>query len=136
MVIPYPNRGFYEVEWRYDPATGRYARFYGSGRKPLIDGNNGQQVTAANVVIMDVQHDLTDLVEDVVNSYSVRTYIVGKEGPATIVRDGVAVEGRWRVTDKFNGLELVDAAGNPIPLKPGNTWFQVVPPSMDVTIVG
>ena len=136
VVIPYPNRGFYEVEWRYDPGTGRYARFSGSQRNPLVDGNNGQQVTAANVVIIDVQHDLTDLVEDIVNSYSVRTYIVGKEGDATIVRDGVAIQGRWRVTDKFNGLELVDADGNPIPLKPGNTWFQVVPPSLDVTIVG
>ncbi|MCB0206420.1 MAG: DUF3048 C-terminal domain-containing protein, partial [Anaerolineae bacterium] len=136
VVVPYPNRGFYEVEWRYDAGTGRYARFSGSQRNPLIDGNNGQQVTAANVVIMDVQHDLTDLPEDSVNGYSVRTYIVGKEGPATIIRDGVAIEGRWRVTDKFNGMELVDAAGNPIPLKPGNTWFQVVPPSLDVTIVG
>ncbi|MCB0240971.1 MAG: DUF3048 C-terminal domain-containing protein, partial [Anaerolineae bacterium] len=51
VVIPYPNRGFYEVEWRYDPGTGRYARFSGSQRNPLVDGNNGQQVTAANVVI-------------------------------------------------------------------------------------
>ncbi len=136
VVIPYPNRGFYEVEWRYDPATGRYARFSGSQRAPLVDGNNGQQVTASNVVILDVQHDKTDLVEDVVNSYSVRTYIVGKEGPATIVRDGVAVQGRWRVPEKFNGIELVDAAGQPIPLKPGNTWFQVVPPNFGVSVVG
>ncbi len=136
IVVPYPNRGFYEVEWRYDPATGRYARFSGSQRRPLVDGNNGQQVTASNVVIMEVQHDLTDLPEDSVNGYSVRTYIVGKEGPATIIRDGVAVQGRWRVPEKFNGLELVDAAGNPIPLKPGNTWFQVVPPNFGVTVVG
>jgi hypothetical protein len=136
VVIPYANRGFYEVEWRYDPATGRYARFSGSARNPLVDGNNGQQVTAANVVIMDVQHDKTDLVEDVVNSYSVRTYIAGREGPATIIRDGVAIQGRWRSPDKFSGLELVDAAGNPIPLKPGQTWFQVVPPNYGVTIVG
>jgi predicted small lipoprotein YifL len=136
VVIPYVNRGFYEVEWRFDPATGRYARFYGSARNPLLDGNNGQQVTAANVVIMEVQHDKTDLVEDIVNSYSVRTYIAGREGPATIIRDGVAIQGRWRALDKFSGLELVDAAGNPIPLKPGQTWFQVVPPNYGVTIVG
>ncbi len=136
VVIPYINRGFYEVEWRYDPATGRYARFSGSARNPLIDGNTGQQVTAANVVIMEVQHDQTDLVEDVVNSYSVRTYIAGREGPATVIRDGVAIQGRWRALDAFSGLELVDAAGNPIPLKPGQTWFQVVPPNYGVTIVG
>jgi len=136
VVIPYINRGFYEVEWRYDPATGRYARFYGSARNPLLDGNTGQQVTASNVVIMEVQHDQTDLVEDVVNSYSVRTYIAGREGPATVIRDGVAIQGRWRALDAFSGLELVDAAGNPIPLKPGQTWFQVVPPNYGVTIVG
>lgn len=136
VVIPYINRGFYEVEWRYDPATGRYARFSGSARNPLLDGNTGQQVTASNVVIMEVQHDQTDLVEDVVNSYSVRTYIAGREGPATVIRDGVAIQGRWRALDAFSGLELVDAAGNPIPLKPGQTWFQVVPPNYGVTIVG
>jgi hypothetical protein len=136
VVIPYINRGFYEVEWRYDPATGRYARFSGSARNPLVDGNNGQQVTASNVVLMEVQHDQTDLIEDVVNSYSVRTYIAGREGPATIIRNGVAIQGRWRALDKFSGLELVDAAGNPIPLKPGQSWFQVVPPNYGVTIVG
>lgn len=136
VVIPYINRGFYEVEWRYDPASGRYARFSGSGRNPLLDGNTGQQVTASNVVIMEVQHDQTDLVEDVVNSYSVRTYIAGREGPATVIRDGVAIQGRWRAQDAFSGLELVDADGNPIPLKPGQTWFQVAPPNYGVTIVG
>ncbi len=136
VVIPYLNRGFYEVEWRYDPATGRYARFSGANRNPLLDGSNGQQVTAANVVIMEVQHDITDLPEDSVNGLSVRTYIVGREGPAIILRDGVAVQGRWRVSAKFSGLELVDAAGNAIPLKPGNSWFQVVPPNYGVTVVG
>lgn len=135
-VIPYLNRGFYEVEWRYDPATGHYARFSGSARTPLLDGNNGQQVTAANVVIMEVQHDITDLPEDSVNGLSIRTYIVGREGKATILRDGVAVQGRWRVSAKFSGMELIDDAGNPISLKPGNSWFQIVPPNYGVTVVG
>ncbi len=134
IVIPYINRGFYEVEWRYDPATGRYARFSGSQRRPLIDANNNQQVTAANVVILEAKHDRTDLL--VLGSYTVHTYLVGQEGPATIIRDGVAIQGRWRVPNKFSGMELVDAAGNPIPLKPGNTWFQIVPPNYGVTIVG
>ncbi|MCS6842924.1 MAG: DUF3048 C-terminal domain-containing protein [Caldilineales bacterium] len=134
VVIPYINRGFYEVEWRYDPATGRYARFSGSQRTPLIDANNGQQVTASNVVIMEVKHDRTDLL--VLGSYTIHTYLVGREGPATVIRDGVAIQGRWRVPNKWSGMELVDAAGNPIPLKPGNTWFQIVPPNYGVTIVG
>lgn len=135
-VVPYVNRGFYEVEWRYDPGSGLYQRFQGTGRKPFVDANNGRQVSASNVVIMTVKHDITDLVEDVVNSKSIRTYIVGQQGPATVVRDGVAVDGFWRVTEKFNGLELVDAAGNPIPLKPGQTWFQIVPPNYTVTVAG
>ncbi len=134
VVIPYINRGFYEVEWRYDPATGRYARFSGSQRNPLIDANNGQQVKADNVVILEAKHDRTDLL--VLGSYTVHTYLVGQEGPATIIRDGVAIEGRWRVPNKFSGMELVDAAGNPIPLKPGQTWFQIVPPNYGETIVG
>ena len=35
-----------------------------------------------------------------------------------------------------SGMELIDAAGNPIPLKPGNSWFQVVPRNYGVTVVG
>lgn len=134
VVIPYINRSYYEVEWRYDPDTGRYARFQGTNRFPLMDGNNGQQVTAANVVIMVVQHDLTDIIEDSLGSRSVRTYITEREGRAIVARDGLAFEGRWQVPDKWDNLELADEAGNPLPLKPGNTWFQIVPPSYQVTI--
>ena len=133
-TIPYVNRGYYQVEWRYDPASGKYARFQGTGGTPFVDGNNGQQITASNVVIMTVEHALTDLIEDSVGSKSVRTYIVGREGPAVVMRDGVAVDATWRVNEKFNGMELVDGSGNAIPLKPGNTWFQVVPPTYNVTV--
>jgi len=134
VVIPYVNRGYYEAEWRYDAGSGRYLRFQGTSRFPLTDGNSGQQVTAANVVVLYVQHDLTDIVEDSLGSLSVRTYLTGQEGRATILRDGVAIEGRWRVPNAWNNLELVDGSGNPLPLKPGNTWFQIVPPSYNVTV--
>jgi hypothetical protein len=134
VVVPYINRGYYEVEWRYDPGTGTYRRFQGTSRRPFVDSNNGAQVSADNVVIMTVKHDLTDLVEDSVGSLSVRTYLTGQEGPAVILRDGVAVDGRWRVAEAWNGLELVDASGQAIPLRPGNSWFQIVPPGYAVTI--
>lgn len=134
VIVPYVNRGFYEAQWRYDPGSGKYLRFQGTGGRPFVDANNGQQVAASNVVVMTVAHDLTDLIEDSVGSRSVRTYLVGREGPATVVRDGVAVDGRWRVAEKWNGLELVDGAGNPIPLKPGNSWFQIAPPTYSVTV--
>ena len=122
------------MDWRYNSSTGRYDRYQGTGRRPFVDANNNQQVSAANVVIMTVQHDLTDLIEDSVGSRSVRTYLVDREGPAVIVRDGVAIDGKWRVAETWNGMELLDASNNPIALKPGNTWFQIVPPSYDVAV--
>ena len=107
VVVPYPNRGFYEVEWRYDPATGRYARFSGSQRRPLVDGNNGQQVTASNVVIMEVQHDLTDLPEESVNGSTCAPTSSARKGrrpsSTTAWRSEVACA---HAPEKFNGLEL------------------------------
>ena len=58
--------------------TRRYA-FLGSRAIPLVDGNNGQQVTAANVVIMGCAARPDRLWwRTLSTSYSVRTYIVGK----------------------------------------------------------
>jgi hypothetical protein len=56
----------------------------------------------------------------------VRTETVG-EGPARLLRDGVAVEGRWRKQGPGAPLELAAADGGPLALKPGQTWIMLAP---------
>ena len=50
-------------------------------------------------------------------------------GPATVFRDGERIDGYWMRWEEDHPLTFWrDEAGTePIPLKPGTTWFQVVP---------
>jgi hypothetical protein len=114
------------VQWEYDDTIGRYRRWAdGQGH---FDANTGQQVTAANVVVIYAEHEFTDIVESEFQgnkSYSIEIKL-WFEGDAILFRDGQRYEGRWvRPTrEDMIGLQTMD--GNTLYFKPGNTWFQVV----------
>jgi hypothetical protein len=130
-------RGFGEVLWRYDEATGRYGRWVDD--EPHVDKNSGEQITAANVVAIFATHNLdTTICEyqvgNTCQAFSMRIEIWG-EGDAIIFRDGQRYEGTWQRAERDDMLTFVDASGNPIPLQIGNTWFQVVPYHYDEPVV-
>jgi hypothetical protein len=118
-----------ETEWVYDPASGRYLRF--SNGLPHTDTLDGKQLSAANVVVLYVSQWLTDIVEEPHSGLlSIRWALWNLDNPyrrAVILRDGVAIEGIWNREKRWDMLTLTDPVGNPIPLKVGNTFFEVVP---------
>jgi hypothetical protein len=129
ISIPYPKQTS-RTEWRYDPGSGRYLRWV-SG-EPLVDFADNQQISAANVVIYYAEHMPTEIVEDSNGATSIRI-IVNGEGRARICRDGVVIEGLWR-TDGTQTPEFVFPNGQPIPLKHGNSWIEVVPNDYEVLV--
>lgn len=135
--LPYPR---FRVGWAYDSASGRWLRT--SGGQPLMDRADGRQVSAANVVVLGANHVITLIVENgterqfangVCINCSIEIQLWG-EGPAKILRDGKVYEGKWVRTGRHDPFRLVDAQGRDIPLKPGNSWWQVVPLEMKVTV--
>ncbi len=118
-----------ETEWVYDPSSGRYLRF--SNGLPHTDALDGRQLSAANVVVLYVSQWLTNIVEEPHSGLlSIQWALWNKDNPyrrALILRDGVVMEGVWDREGRWDMLTLTDLAGNPIPLKPGNTFFEVVP---------
>jgi hypothetical protein len=126
VSVPFPA----VVTWSYDAASGRYLRSMGG--VPHNDAASGKQLSAANVIILTVSHEKTDYVEDSSGATSIRIITVG-EGPATILRDGVAIKGTWKAGDT-SMPEFFDAAGKPIPLKPGNSWFELIAATDAVTV--
>ena len=131
------------VEWRYDPAAEKYLRFvtgaphidnsyavtakWGNGASCVTTGSETRtQVMASNVVVLYADHERTNIVEDSNNATSVFINLVG-QGDAAIFRDGVEVRGRWHRQSVQEFFDFVDEAGKPIPLKPGVTWFEIVP---------
>ncbi|MCC7452242.1 MAG: DUF3048 domain-containing protein [Anaerolineae bacterium] len=115
------------AEWRYDVQAGRYARW--SDGKPHTDANNKAQITAANVVILYAWHQYDyNIVESEFQgskSYSIEIQL-WTLGPALVCRDGQCVRGLWNRWNKADMLSFWTEAHQPIYLKPGNTWFQVV----------
>jgi hypothetical protein len=121
------------AHWDYHSDTGLYYRF--SDGVPHNDANTGAQITASNVVVIYASHAETDIVESVWNnspSYSIEITLIG-EGSAILFRDGQRYECRWVRADRESRLTLVTLDGQPMPFRPGNTWFQLVrlPEQMD-----
>lgn len=115
------------AEWQYDDSSGAYLRF--SDGQPHADANTGQQVSAQNVVILYAKHTLTDIVESEwqgSKSYSIEIQL-WFEGDAILLRDGLRYDVRWWRPTRESLISLVTRDGQPMPFKPGNTWFQVFP---------
>ena len=147
-AAPWPKSAV--VEWRYDSDHRHYVR-YVSG-DPLIDnsysvkanwgngadcvkasGESRVQVTAANVVVLYARHEATDIVEDANNAVSVYINLTG-QGDADIFRDGVRLRGSWQRDSVQEFFRLTTSTGETISLKPGNTWFEVVPIGFDLDV--
>ncbi len=118
--IPYPeNNG---VEWRYDPSTGRYLRFQ-SGAVHM-DQATGRQISSDNVIVVFAEHELTNIVEDSLGTLSVKINLYGF-GDLRVFRNGKVYEGTWRANDQ-SPPRWLGPGEQPITLKPGRTWIQVV----------
>lgn len=118
------------VGWRYDSASKLWARSL-SGQ-PFDDAETGKPITAANVLVVNAFHAITLIQEDSTGSKSIQIQLWG-EGPLKVFRDGKMIEGVWRRPGDVGVLELRDNNGQPI-AKPGNTWIQLVPGDLEVTV--
>ncbi len=120
--------------WKYSPevstcgsANGCWLRW--SGGVPHTDALNGQQLSAANVIVAYANHveDKRYLEEDygAFKAFGLQIQL-WNEGPVRIFRDGQEFGGKWVRVNRDDMLTFVDPNGKPIPLKPGKTWLEVV----------
>lgn len=117
------------VEWRFDPQTQSYARWVDTADLPELaphtDAVNGQQIAAANVVVIYASHTPSNVREDEHGlHYAYETELTG-QGPARLFRNGLAYEVMWtRAAGELP--RFADVAGLPVPFLPGNIWFEVI----------
>ena len=130
IQIPYPSVTASQVFYRYDAGSGRYLRFLGG--VPHQDGNSLQQIAVENVIIQYISHEPLRIEEDVYGNLSLFIRPFGT-GRAIVFRDGLAFEGSWR--NDSGGGELprfFTADGAEIPLKTGQSWISIVPPTYEI----
>jgi hypothetical protein len=114
-------------EWHYDPESGTYLRWIedmaADGKifmKPLPDRLTGEQLKFSNVIILFAKYtEYAPTLHDV----AIWNNFDGQR--AVIYRDGMMVEGVWKVEDHESPIQFYDLSGKPVALKPGNTWIVV-----------
>jgi hypothetical protein len=87
----------------------------------------GGQIVTDNVVFQNIDFQ-PDGEYDSVGSPSYISHTVGS-GSFTLFRDGHAVQGTWSRPAPDQPTQFLDAAGSPVPFKPGKTWVALVPSS-------
>lgn len=117
------------VEWRYDPASNRYLRR--ADNEDMIDALDGEQVSAANVVIIAPFHVEDPTICEQINNgvcvaLTVQIQLWGS-GQGVVLRDGQVYDVTWHRHGRNDMLTFTDANGDPFPLQIGNTWVQLVP---------
>jgi hypothetical protein len=130
IFIPYPAAES-ELTWQYDPASGQYLRFTLDG--PMRDAA-GKQLSADNVILYFAEHESTGIVEDSTGATSVRVFVNGF-GTAWVAREGKILKGNWQ-TDGSQTPQFIFNNFQPIPLRPGRSWIEVVPLGYLITIDG
>lgn len=107
--------------WQYDETSGEYLR--SNNGAAHMDAATGEQLSADNVVVLWAKHSMTRGRD----STGATTYDItlGGEGRVTILRDGKRYNGTW-IADETTAPRFKDGSGQPIKLKPGRTWVQVI----------
>lgn len=115
--------------WDYDPAAGKYLRFsdmdndLDGGNEtyaPLLDGLTGEQISADNVLVLHVPHSYYSRKPEVID------IVMAGPGKAVLFRDGQAFELTWQRLRLDTLINLVSLDGQTFPLKPGNTFIEIV----------
>ena len=122
-----------QIFWRYNETDGSYHRWQdnadGSTFIEQTDRLNSEPLTYENVVVLFVSHDVQKATMIDLDLLYV------KRGKALLFRDGVMQEIYWttiseeyeKTTGRMRPIRFVDAEGDPIAFKPGQTWVEIVP---------
>jgi hypothetical protein len=119
-----------DVTWSWSPALGRFLLAYSGVAASLSDGAT---ISAANVVVQTVQVHYGPWLENDLGGLEVQSTMTGS-GPLIVLRNGEAVRGKWQRASLSAPTRLVSSRGAPISLTPGNTWVEIVPSSIPVTV--
>jgi len=109
----------YDPTWSWVAETGAWARSIQGVPQNVV---GGAPIAPANVVVQFTQY-----------TGEAEGQTVG-QGDVWVFTDGVLRTGRWVRPDKAQPAKYVDAAGNPIPLRPGRTWVELLPTGAPVDV--
>lgn len=139
--VDYPGVGPKHT-WRYDTGANRWLSFTEDQQKQVpevqdADSITGQPLAFDNVIILYAFHHEADYIEDeAAQAKGVHVNLDpdqwGYPPKIVLLRDGMRFEGTWQHNVPGTMIQFFDASGNPMALKPGNIWFQLVSSNIGV----
>lgn len=116
-------------EWHYNKDTTLFERWIEVDPPdtgpipmiPMIDRINNRQITAANVILVFATYtEFAPTLHDI----ALFDQNAGKR--AVVFRDGVRIEGTWKLSGNGRPIQFFNNWGLPLSLKPGNSWIVFV----------
>jgi hypothetical protein len=128
VSVMVPFSAGWDVSWKWKAGAGVYERSVRG--KAAVDSLGRKRISAKNVVVMWARYSALDA--DIAGDagYDVT---LGGSGQASVFRDGVRYDGKWKA-DGESPPRFVAENGSAIRLAPGNTWFEVIPLSANITM--
>ena len=120
------------VTWKYNAANKTFLRYYNATTPDML--KNGAENAAANVVVQYVQISYGPWLENSEGGLEVQADLYpDASGTAEIYRNGEAFPATWHRSTLASPTQFVNAAGQVIPLQPGQTWVELVPSNIIAT---
>lgn len=123
--LSYLYADFSVMQWNYDPQSGQYqlSQDYtapdGSiSIAPSYDRVDGTPIAFDNVIVL-----FANYIEYGTSLYDIDFREGDPHQPALVLRDGKLLYGTWMTPDPFTPIQLKDASGQPLALKPGRSWI-------------
>jgi hypothetical protein len=92
----------------------------------------GDGLTADNVVVMRVRSKEGDRADSLGNP-TLELDVIGR-GTATVLRDGRAYPARWHKVSADDHIQWTTPQGDPLPLRPGRTWIELLKTSSSLRL--
>lgn len=116
-AITVPFSGYKSTVFRYDAQSGLYSvEQYG---QPYIDGNDGDQITVANVLVLRTQCTVVD--------DAGRLTVELTSGEGWFSCGGVLIPITWEKGEKEQQLRYYDQSGQPLTLSTGKSYVCIIP---------
>lgn len=100
--------------------------------QPLMDKLDGAQISAANIVVLQVRIDRSYLGGKYSN---IPKTVMVDSGKAWVFSGGKYLDASWSKASATAPIVLTDAAGQNVQLNPGNTWVELMPMAPEGSIV-
>ncbi len=123
IKLDYGTRNFsYIVTWRYE--DGKYHRLINDKAHVMQDGT---PITAQNILVFAAP--TKEVVKEELQS---EVDLIGK-GDLLYFIEGQLMEGKWEKASETSAIKYTDNKGQPLQLKDGKTWIQVLPSFKNLT---